>query len=559
MGKFRITTGDFLKNAGIVGLKYMLDLSPAEKNQDYGISEDDQSIWISTEFALNADWTDMYFKAFVEYYTPFTVYQRVLDKIEVNLEKLDKGVWKPEKEEKEDLKYINDKLLSNSYQSGFANIKEKIKEPEIYQKLKKEKLKEKMGVDELQNRLIELQNFLCQPICRETFVMKSIIYTYINRFWDGKCFLHRSNAKKDMREVFENDFAIPLRTYWSSTHEKAKELCVDCGLPMDSKEKVSIAFMKEMADDLSRKRSAFWNCNVDAYLCPVCALAYALSPLGFQLLANKFIFVNTNESVMALISANSKVSKTGMQAEQQEEEKASTWFARTMNVLLREKTNELSNVQVIVRGTDAEDKYRLNVIYRDVLKILKNDYIQKDLKKLGEHPYVKIKNEFINVHEKVVFSILQYQNLYGILNRLMRETIENDSVIWTAYLVYHIQLHAAIIRRSDKEERKIVMSRISMRDSGYELRKAILYSKGMTSDDCLRGTIYQLLNALSVKNEEKFMEIVIRMYCSSKLLMPDGFVYMLGNKERFQEYGYAFVLGLKGSHPENKKEENRNE
>ena len=33
--------------------------------------------------------------------------------------------------------------------------------------------------------------------------MKSVVYNYINRFWDGKSFLLRSNAKKDMREQFE--------------------------------------------------------------------------------------------------------------------------------------------------------------------------------------------------------------------------------------------------------------------------------------------------------------------------------------------------------------------
>ena len=39
--------------------------------------------------------------------------------------------------------------------------------------------------------------------------MKSVIYTYINRFWSGKCFLLRANAKKDMRELFEKDFSEP--------------------------------------------------------------------------------------------------------------------------------------------------------------------------------------------------------------------------------------------------------------------------------------------------------------------------------------------------------------
>jgi CRISPR-associated protein Cst1 len=71
--------------------------------------------------------------------------------------------------------------------------------------------------------------------------------------------------------------------------------------------------------------------------------------------------------------------------------------------------------------------------------------------------------------------------------------------------------------------------------------------------------IYQLLNALSVKNKEKFMDIILRVYCSSKLskniVIPDAFINMLGNTELFQQYGYAFVLGLRGSHPTNTKED----
>ena len=61
-------------------------------------------------------------------------------------------------------------------------------------------------------------------------------------------------------------------------------------MPMDSKEKVSIAFMKEMADDLSRKKSAFWNCKGRCIFVSVCAYLYAPKPLGFQLYANKFVF-----------------------------------------------------------------------------------------------------------------------------------------------------------------------------------------------------------------------------------------------------------------------------
>lgn len=559
MENFKITMGDFLKNAGIVGMKYMLDLSEAKEERDYGIDNEQQALWLAPEFAVNADWTEMYFKAFVECFGPSTVYQGVLDRIQSILDKLEVEEWKPGKEEKDFLKYINDKLLSNSYQAGYENIKDKIEHPEIYQELKQNKLNDKMNNSELRDRLTELESFLRQPLCKETFSMKSIVYTYINRFWDGKCFLLRANAKKDMRELFEKEFSVPVREYWKSDHKKAKELCIDCGELMDTKEKVSIAFMKEMADDLTRKRSAFWNCKVDAFLCPVCAYVYALSPLGFQLFANKFMFINTNESLTSLLKANSKTGKYGHESEKREEEKYSAWFARIMNIILGEKVLEMSNIQVILRGISAEDKYLLSIIRKDTLMILKQKKVQASLQWLGKHPFVKMNGEFVNVHEQVVMNIFQYRNQYQLLNRLLKAALENESVMFAAYWVYVIQLWTGITQRKEKNERGIVMGRMAMRDNGYELRKAILASKGASNDECLRGTVYQLLNALSVKNEEKFIDIVIRLYSSSKLLMPDGFVYMLGDKERFQEYGYAFVLGLKGSYTEKVKEEKENE
>ena len=124
-----------------------------------------------------------------------------------------KNNTEPEKV-KEKLKFINDKLLSNSYKSGFENIRNRIENPEIYEKLNQNKLSEKMETAELSSRLEEVKTFLIQPQCRETFVMKGVIYNYINRFWDGKCFLLRANAKKDMREVYEADFSVPLKKFW---------------------------------------------------------------------------------------------------------------------------------------------------------------------------------------------------------------------------------------------------------------------------------------------------------------------------------------------------------
>lgn len=553
MEKLEITSGDFLKNAGIVGMKYILDSSGACRGKEYDITEDEQVLWIEKDFALNTNWTDLYFKTFVKYLGTATVYQTALDKIKYNIEKIQEGIWQPNKGAKDDLKFINDKLLSNSYKSGFDNIKHCIEEPQIYERLKEEKLSIKMEPQQLQERLEELQNFLLQPLCKETFSMKSIIYTYINRFWDGKSFLLTANAKKDMKEMFEKDFIVPFKEYIAGNHKSGKEICIDCGMPINGKEKVSIAFMKDMADDLSRKKSAFWNCKVDAYLCPVCACLYSISPLGFQLIGDKFIFINTNESIQVLWDGNGKKGKINKEAKEKENEKYSSWIARAMGIVLSEKTKELTNMQVILRGINENDHYLFQVIHKEILAILKDDKIKKYMGKISEHPIVKIKNDYLNIYDKVVWNILQYRQQYFLVNLLLRESIENEGIIGSAYLVYMIQVHTEKIIA--KKKGMIFMSRFEMRDSGYQLRKALLASKGETTDESLRGVIYRLLNALSVKDEGKFMDIIVRIYCSSKLSVPDGFVQMLGNEELFQRYGYAFVLGLKGSHRENKKEE----
>ena len=562
MEKCLLTIGDFLKNAGLVGMKYMLDLSEAREGIQYGITEDRQSLWVDREFAIQADWTSMYFAACVTRFGPICTYQRILDQIEQCREELESGAWKDDKNARDQLKFINDKLLSNSYKAGFANVREQIEMPEVYENLQQEKLNSKMESQILLERLKELDIFLRQPLCRETFVMKSAVYSYINRFWDGKCFLLRANAKKDMRELFEKDFSEPLRNHLSKSHDKAKDLCIDCGMPMENKEKVSIAFMRDVADDLSRKSSAFWNFKVDAFLCPVCAFVYALSPLGFQIFANKFVFVNINEDMETLLDVNQKGGKEEQDAEKKEDEKYSVWFARVMNAVLKSKEKELSNVQVVLRGMQQEDAYFCSIIGKDALRMIQQKQIRDGLEFLGRHPFVKTGGEYLNVHEQVVYNILQYRNQYRLLNRLLKGVLEQPGILAVAYWVYVIQFWMNRVRKQEKIGGNIFMSRIAIMNSGYDLRMAILRSKGTTDDACLRGTVYQLLNALTMKNESKFMNIVLRLYGSGKnneqgkkLLAPQEFIWMFGDKEKFEEYGYIFVMGFAGNCRIGKKEE----
>lgn len=555
MEEIKLLIGDFLKNAGLVGLKYMLDASDAEEEIDYGIAEDKQGLWLDRQFVVNADWTDMYFKAFVKRYGELTNYQVVLDRIGDILEKAGQPEW-DKKTCKEDLKFINEKLLSNSYQSGFANMKDHIENPDVYELLKSHKLKENMEKEELCARLQQLMIFLQQPLCKETFSMKSIIYNYINRFWDGKSFLLRANASKDMKSVFDVDFSEPFRRYAAADHKKAKDMCIDCDGKIDAKEKVSIAFMKDQADDLTRKRSAFWNCKVDAYLCPVCAFVYSLAPLGFTLAGRTFVFVNMNQNIDLLLQANSPDGKMVVDLKRKEKDRYSSWIAGTINLLLQEKDRELGNIQVIARGMGESDRYTFDVISKDILKLLDDKSIRNDLEQLGRYPYVKTGREYWNVHETVILNLLRYHNQYEVIGKLLKMALEGEGFLFKASFVYDVQLRSSLERKKDKAMNTggEVMNRYAVRERGYELRNALLGAKGTSDDACIRGTIYQLLNALSVGNVEHFMEVIMRVYCSTRLQVPDAFIEFLKDRDTFTEYGYAFLLGLQGSHYEKKEE-----
>lgn len=555
MEEIKLLIGDFLKNAGLVGLKYLLDASDAEEEIDYGITEDKQGLWLDRQFVVNADWTDMYFKAFVKRYGELTNYQVVLDKIGDILEKAGQPEW-DKKTCKEDLKFINEKMLSNSYQSGFANMKDQIENPDVYELLKSHKLKENMEKEELCARLRQLTIFLQQPLCKETFSMKSIIYNYINRFWDGKSFLLRANASKNMKSVFDVDFLEPFRRYAAADHKKAKDMCIDCDGKIDAKEKVSIAFMKDQADDLTRKRSAFWNCKVDAYLCPACAFVYSLAPLGFTLAGRTFVFVNMNQNIDLLLQANSPDGKMAVDLKRKEKDRYSSWIAGTINLLLQEKDRELGNIQVIARGMGESDRYTFDVISKDILKLLNDKSIRNDLEQLGRYPYVKTGREYWNVHETVILNLLRYHNQYEVIGKLLKMALEGEGFLFKASFVYDVQLRSSLARKKDKAMNTggEVMNRYAVRERGYELRNALLGAKGTSDDACIRGTIYQLLNALSVGNVEHFMEVIMRVYCSTRLQVPDAFIEFLKDRDTFTEYGYAFLLGLQGSHYEKKEE-----
>ena len=85
----------------------------------------------------------------------------------------------------------------------------------------------------------------------------------------------------------------------------------------------------------------------------------------------------------------------------------------------------------------------------------------------------------------------------------------------------------------------------------------VMYMKGIELRECLgdsedernnklRGFVYQLTNALQANNTSIFMDRIVRLYSSLDKNIPSLFVDVLKDKDDFMNYGYSFVIGLKG-------------
>ena len=111
-------------------------------------------------------------------------------------------------------------------------------------------------------------------------------------------------------------------------------------------------------------------------------------------------------------------------------------------------------------------------------------------------------------------NLLQHREQYQLLNCLFKENIKEESKNFYIFWVYEVQLWTELVvaYSSDRDKRReISMSCGAMKKSGADLRKVIMTAKGMTSSEGLRGIEYQLLNALAVRNVNKFKDVVMRL------------------------------------------------
>lgn len=537
----KVEISSFLFNAGIVGLHYLLQSVKAQEGVDYRVEQN--ALLVAKSFMAKRDLTQDYINAHIKKFADDAAFTHISEEIAAVTaltEKYRAGDESAKKILDEKYKYILNStgLARNSYFSAMTSLADQ----GYYIDLKEEckKIKDIKDYQEKYQQLTQLKALLAQPTVKETLLMKDIIYSRINSLWSNKAFLNMANSKKNIYNIFEKDFIAPLKKSLLEgkkiTNKKAKN-CIECDCVLG--DSVEISFLNDTADDMTRKRSSFWNYKPDTYLCPFCAFVYVLAPLGFDTLGKDLIFINANTSVQNLANINDAAGSVYvLESKNKENEKYQLILHRIVQEVIKGKLKEQKNIQVIVRDK-INERYKFSIIAKDILEVLQKSI--KQLESLAPYAIEISPKNWLNIYQAVFMNIVNRSNQYGLLNLVLRHSLKENTR--TAYLMMVIEIQRNMLGGKDVERKNADNAFYRGRD----LRGSICGDKAGTkdADNKLRGFVYQLLNALQTHDQEKFWYLVMKMYAGLCMPVPQIFLETFDSEEELQYLGYAFILGLK--------------
>lgn len=547
-GYFKVSLDTFLYNAGIVGFIQVLENSKAEKDKDYFIEGQDLSI--SKKFLKKADLSQLYIDGMIKKFGDKSTISETFKNIDYLINKKDIK----EDEFNDKINSITDSLSSASIKTGCETLQAnglKIKIQENINNIKKNK----KDIDKIKKYLKEIQNDYKNKEVKQTLLMKNIMYNKIRLFWENKSFLLPANSKNDLKEEFYKSFEKPFKSIIEET--KGKYNCITCG--METSNDMDTTFLFEVGVDTGRKKSAFWNCNPDSFICPLCNFIYACSPIGFiEIGNNNLVFVNYNDSIEYLIKMNaSEEFKENIESKNEKY----LFYNKIIQKILSIKTKELNSFQVITRN---DKHYSSNIIGKDALQVIQTR--KSELKFISSFSIKTSNDEYINMFEECLDNILNFRNQWFLIFKVLKNDNKNNRVIYSVlFSILQIQItQKNIYKEGGIMEKKIKLSYFAGK-SGDEMRKIItggridkILSKeeNEEADNKLRGLVYQLINAVYTNNRDIFFSNITRLYTGMNISIPTIFTNIFEDDEYFKEIGFAYILGLKGAYDNKKEKEN---
>ena len=536
----QLQMADWLYNAGLVGFVNILDHADLDYKTKGSTIEFDSDILQGFEI--------QYFSYIISKYEKVISWYKIIA-YENTLIKHKNSEY--EEFTKKDLEMLNEYikrtknyLKSNSYIAAYKLIDNELDMKEEIKTLNTIKLKKNEDISE---RLEDVKK-VCLVIerivdyCKEKdskkyLAAKNIIYTVIKNAWDGVCILNPQTKEKDMYIDYKKYFIMPLIEELGVNKEKYKYNCFLCNDKIKNL-KNDLSFLNNTGFDVSRKSSHVWEFNNDVAVCHMCRLIYSCIPAGMTYVYDKGIYINANTSIKKAKKINFNVSINILNDNDLNQPLTYKALITSINEQYQDNMKyELGDIQVV---RYENERYRFNMLTKKAIKIIINS--REDLNSIIKCSF-KENKEYINIYEIVIQRILNSQNLFTLISKLLVYKLSKpkDCRYYGSQLVKIQKINLKVMEVfgfMEKVEKDIIQQ---SKGAGYYLKEKYR-DKG--SKDKLNGIAYRLLNTLKTNNKDAFMDIVLNCHLYAQKSVPPIFMEALKNEEQFKVIGYAFVTGI---------------
>ncbi|MCF8308394.1 MAG: type I-B CRISPR-associated protein Cas8b1/Cst1 [Bacteroidales bacterium] len=534
----RIEIGDWLYNAGIVGLMNIISFNNGNPLSDHIKIGDN---YIEFNKSLLDGFTDKFFEFAFKFHGKYDSIYKLLKEIQSDIKSLKDNklevIAKKYKLNESTEKLIIEKIIQIISQrwKGVAY--------ESFIKIKRSKFKTTEDLSELTNKLI---NILKEN--REYFVEKEV-QTYLRNFSKQGSFLSL-NIKEGQKEQFKKDFETPLLE--GTNYIEKKYNCIYCNTRIAKKDTIFSTALVLYQGLNKDARNFTWGFKSKLPLCEICELVYFVHWAGLtkSFKNSTFLFVNDDSSIANLWKSNMLL-KNVINNNHRENLLVSYFYELLLNEEKIKSNYYLQNIALVeidIESNIMPKIMTLNISRNQAYFIKESHEILKSL----STKFFKIKDDYKNLLYEFIYLILNDKINFNFINRLLKFYLqgqeETKNFISTNYNPKEINKIVVLINnyiknvkhKSINMEKRHIWHIYSL---GNDMQKKFIERDARNK---INSISYRLLNAVRANDKTTFLNVLLRLYIGFNMEAPKSLVNSLELEENFKIIGHSYVNGLLG-------------
>lgn len=552
----KITSGNWLYNAGIVGLLRIL----REKGISYNDAINDGTVFLTPDMLENLE--EAYFKIALknQYETLLTIKEQ--NKIREALkDKLDANFDKIKDEYLSNLRTIEGSDSFKEYSNKVVSIVEGYF-GEILKVFENSSLSEDRAIKSIQKKIEESKVKKLESIKNN-----NVFSNYFGNFYFNKSKLCNPKGKIDRITAFKDEY-VNKAIETLKTNNLDGIVCRFCNQnKVNSKVKnqkdlpvFNEGLFSNAGVSIDKFRNFFYNAIPDLFLCKVCELILLCSFAGlnkkpYRLITSDttdYIFVNM-PSLELLAEENDALK--GFYDSFTKNVEDSIYEHVLQDILLKEKRKKskwvLQNVFFIELKTSARKDTGKPVlkyfhIGKDIAELFSSEKVIDSLRNVKGALNLQ-KNIWVNIKSEAIKHLLENDSLYPLVYKNLRGILDNGKGnSYNSFVLAFVQTAKRQINIHYSKGGELMDSK-----QVYGILKGQFFEKGKQDFadlplDKRERLSYRLLSLIRTGKYAEFYEAIMKLYISAGNPIPETLLGLLNTKDTidFEAKAYAFMSGF---------------